>query len=171
MIEWLKPKRKHDPLNYPPREMARPPATEQEWQNWRRQNPPTPQPQPQRGYIDESQLPPHLQRGHYSQRPALSDRLQERREEFREYYGPPPETPAQYIPEPPAKKSRFPLIMLISTVALVIVGIVIALINFIYVRNAGQTIQSLTMIHIEIMIVLLCILLNTMMVDFKQVSR
>jgi len=61
--------------------------------------------------------------------------------------------------------------VLVTTLVLVIIGVVIAAINFVYVRNAGQTIQSLTMIHVEIMLVLLCILLNTILIDFKQLRR
>jgi hypothetical protein len=154
MPEWLRPpKPKHDPLD--------------DRQDQYRQ--PT-QRQPAASY-DESRLPPHLQRYHTQQRQPLSDRLQERREEFREHYGTPPPELQSCVPPPPPRPSRFPLIVLVTTLVLVIIGVVIAAINFVYVRNAGQTIQSLTMIHVEIMLVLLCILLNTILIDFKQLRR
>jgi hypothetical protein len=156
-LEWLRPKPKYDPLDDRQGQYQQP-AQQQA-------------PSPQRPAYDESQLPPHLRRYHTQQRQPLSDRLQERREEFREYYGTPPVEPQGFVPEPPARPSKFPLVVLIATIALVVIGVIIAIINFVYVRNAGQTIQSLTMIHVEIMIVLLCILLNTMLIDYKQLRR
>lgn len=58
--------------------------------------------------------------------------------------------------------------MVSASIALVIIGIVIAMINLLYVRNAGQTIQSLTMIHGEIVIVLLTVLINTLLMEQRR---
>jgi len=160
MVEWLRPKK-------PQYQPQPPPRRDPDWEYRNIPSNPPPAAVDRRG-VDESQLPPNLRRYHTQPRQPLSDRLQERREEFREYYGTQPDQGQQYIPEPPPKRSKIPLILVSSNIALVIIGIVIAVINILYVRNAGQTIQSLTMIHGEMILVLLCVLINTLLTKGRK---
>jgi len=153
MSDWRLPQRRNPPPQDP--------------YELERQSPPQQVP-PQRGGFDESQLPPSLQKYHRGQRPPLSEKLQDRREEFREYYNPQGVPQGQYIPEPPPRKSRVPLLLTAVSVSLVLLGVIIAAINIAFVRNPGQTIQSLTMIHAEIIVVLVAILINTLLTERKK---
>ena len=166
MVDWLKPKPKYDPLD----DRA---AFEQARRRPQQRFAPPERPQdfpPERGYNEESRFPPEMRRSHYDERPQLSERYQGKREEYREQYAPRQQAhendyPDEYVPHARKRRSKIPLILTSITIALVIIGVVIAMINIIYVKNAGQTIQSLTMVHAEIVLVLLTVLINTLLTN------
>lgn len=107
-----------------------------------------------------------MRRSHYDERPQLSERYQEKREEYREQYAPKQQSNEyqdEYVPYSRKKRSKIPLVLTSVSIALVIVGVVIAVINLVYVRNPGQTVQSLTMIHGESVVILLTVLINILL--------
>lgn len=172
MIDWLKPSKhrtdEYDPLDDPPayaQARQRPQPRFDPPENPREFSP------QQRRRIDESQLPPDIRRVHHDGHQHLTERFQEQREEYREQYAPQPrrgEYEDEYAPQPRRKKSRLPIILVAVNVSLFLVGLIIAVINIIYVKNPGQTIQSLTMIHAEIVVVLLTVLINTILTEMKR---
>lgn len=98
--------------------------------------------------------------------PRLTERFQEQREEYREQYAPQPPPQGyqdEYVPYSKPRKSKVPIILVAASVSLFFIGVIIAAVNLVYVRNPGQTIQSLTMIHAEIVVVLLTVLINTIL--------
>jgi hypothetical protein len=167
MVDWFKPskrKQEYDSLDdrqvfdrarQRPQQRFIPPENPRDF---------TPVPQ-QRGY-DESQMPPDLRRVRRDDHPRLTERFQEQREEYREQYAPQPPPQGyqdEYVPYSKPRKSKVPIILVAASVSLFFIGAIIAAVNIIYVKNPGQTIQSLTMVHAEIVVVLLTVLINTIL--------
>ena len=165
MVDWLKPKPKYDPLD----DRA---AFEQARQRPQPRFDPPERPRDfplERGYNEESRFPPEMRRTHHDERPQLSERYQGKREEYREQYSPRPQPHEDEYPDEGApyrkKRSKLPLVLVAVTTSLVALGTIIAAVNIVYVRNPGQIIQSITMLHGEIVIVLMTILINTLLTN------
>lgn len=128
---------------------------------------PQPQQQPQQqGYYDESNLPLHLRRGAQFQRNAprmpqtpqqqIPENMQQRYHEIERHYQDNPQTT-----EPAPKHSRFNLFAIITAVffGVSVLGIIGAVMNFVYSRGNANLATSVSFLHAELAVLFIALIL------------
>ena len=126
-----------------------------------------PQQQPlQQGYYDESNLPLHLRRGAQYQRNAprvpqtpqqqIPENMQQRYQEIERHYHDNPQTT-----EPAPKHSRFNLYAIVTAVffGVSVLGIIGAVMNFVYSRGNANLATSVSFLHAELAVLFIALVL------------